>query len=170
MRIRAIMARNVALIAGFFLIASQAQANPTAYAKYKDWSVFISETAGDRVCYAVTEATEKAPGSARHGDVFFYVSQRPKSGVLFQPSLKVGFDLHEDLTGLVSIGRSKWTLFSSGNEAFVRDTDDAGLIRQLERGSKLRVEAVSQRNTQVTYHFSLAGSSNAIEKAAQACS
>ena len=48
-------------------------------------------------------------------------------------------------------------------------TEDARLVRQLKRGSELRVEATSARNTRVTYHFSLAGSSAAIDRAASTC-
>ena len=67
------------------------------------------------------------------------------------------------------IGRSDWTLFGVGREAFAQDSDDARLVRQLKRGSELRVEATSARNTRVTYHFSLAGSSAAIDRAAAVC-
>ena len=53
--------------------------------------------------------------------------------------------------------------------AFAQDNDDARLVRQLKRGSELRVEATSSRNTRVTYHFSLKGSSAAIDRAASTC-
>ena len=86
-----------------------------------------------------------------------------------QPSLKVGFDLREDMAAKASIGRSSWTLFSVGQEAFADDSDDRRIVDALKKGSELRVEAVSARNTQVAYHFSLKGSADAIDKAAAIC-
>lgn len=157
-------------LAGLALaLAGEALAAPTAIANYKDWAVFSMEVDGDRVCYAATEATDKAPAAAEHGDVWFYVTSWKSGRVKAQPSLKVGFELRPDLAPSARIGRSSWALFSAGNEAFAHDQDDPRLVRALERGSELRVEAVSTRDTAVAYHFSLAGSSNAIDRAAAAC-
>ena len=161
--------RPLALGCAVFALAGDALANPTAIARFKDWAVFTSEVDGERVCYAATEATDKAPASADHGDVFFYVTSWASGRARSQPSLKVGYDLRPDLAPSARVGRSSWTLFSSGNEAFARDEDDPRLVRAIERGSELRVEAVSKRDTQVAYHFSLAGSSNAIDRAEAAC-
>lgn len=161
--------RPLALSCAVIALAGDALANPTAIARFKDWAVFTSEVDGERVCYAATEATDKAPASADHGDVFFYVTSWASGRARSQPSLKVGYELRPDLAPSARVGRSSWTLFSSGNEAFARDEDDPRLVRAIERGSELRVEAVSERDTQVAYHFSLAGSSNAIDRAEAAC-
>lgn len=144
-------------------------ATPSVVRQYSDWVVFTESVGGERLCYAATQATDKAPKSADHGDVWFYVSNWQSGKARSQPSLKVGYELRGDLPGKAKIGRSDWNLFGVGREAFAQDNDDAGLVRQLKRGSELRVEATSARNTRVTYHFSLSGSSSAIDRAASAC-
>ncbi|MEP1144830.1 MAG: invasion associated locus B family protein [Henriciella sp.] len=144
-------------------------AAPSVVRQYSDWVVFTEDVGGERLCYAATQATDKAPRSADHGDVWFYVSSWQSGKARNQPSLKVGFELRGDLPGKARIGRSDWTLFGVGREAFAQDNDDAALVRQLKRGNELRVEATSFRNTRVTYHFSLSGSSSAIDHAAAAC-
>ncbi len=149
--------------------ATSAIASPIAVGKYKDWTVFTDTINGDAICYAATEATDKAPKTADHGDVWFYVSNWRSGQARNQPSLKVGYELRGDLPGKAKIGRSHWSLFSVGREAFAQDSDDAKLVKQLKRGRELRVEATSERNTRVTYHFSLSGSSAAISRAASAC-
>ena len=146
-----------------------ATAAPTVVRQYSDWVVFTEDIGGERLCYAATQATDKAPKSADHGDVWFYVSNWRSGKARNQPSLKVGYELRGDLPGKARIGRADWTMFGIGREAFVQDTDDAALVRQLKRGSELRVEATSARNTRVTYHFSLSGSSSAIDRAAAIC-
>ncbi|MEL6245058.1 MAG: invasion associated locus B family protein [Pseudomonadota bacterium] len=150
-------------------LVSHAIAAPTAVARYKDWQVFSETSGGETVCFAATPATDKAPKAATHGDVWFYVTNWKSGKARAQPSLKVGYELRADLPGRAKVGRSSWPLFNAGQEAFADDEDDARIVRALKRGSELRVEAVSERNTTVAYHFSLAGSSAAIEKAASVC-
>ncbi|MEO1305145.1 MAG: invasion associated locus B family protein [Pseudomonadota bacterium] len=144
-------------------------ADPSVVRQYSDWVVFTENVGGEKMCYAATMATDKAPRSADHGDVWFYVSNWQSGKARNQPSLKVGYELRGDLPGKAKIGRSDWSLFGVGREAFAQDSDDARLVRQLKRGNELRVEATSARNTRVTYHFSLAGSSAAIDRAASIC-
>ncbi len=144
-------------------------AAPTAVARFKDWTVFTVEADGETICFAATEATDKAPRAASHGDVWFYVTSWKSGRARNQPSLKVGYDLRADMPTRVQIGRSGWTLFNADTEAFADDSDDPALVRALERGSELRVEAVSARNTAVAYHFSLSGSASAIERAEAVC-
>lgn len=163
------LARAVCGLAAVSLVSLDAAASPTAIGKFKDWTVFTDTVDGETLCYAATEATDKAPKSAEHGPVWFYVSNWRSGRARNQPSLKVGFELRGDLPGKAQVGRASWTLFGVGNEAFAQDSDDSALVRNLKSGSELRVEATSARNTRVTYHFSLAGSSSAIDRAASAC-
>ena len=159
------------LILGAMILSTlpTASAAPSVVRQYSDWVVITDDIGGERLCYAATQATDKAPRSSDHGDVWFYVSNWQSGKARNQPSLKVGYELRGDLPGKAKIGRSDWNLFGVGREAFAQDSEDAQLVRQLKRGSELRVEATSARNTRVTYHFSLAGSSAAIDRAASAC-
>lgn len=161
--------RALALGVAAVSLAIPALADPIAIARFKDWTVFQDSVDGDTVCFAATEATDKAPKAATHGDVWFYVTSWKSGKARNQPSLKVGYDLRADLPAKARIGRSAWTLFTASQEAFADDDDDPKIVRGLKRGAELRVEAVSDRNTAVAYHFSLKGSSAAIDKAAASC-
>jgi len=165
------MLRAALTVLGTMALAGSiaASAAPSVVRQYSDWIVFTDNVGGETQCFAATRATDKAPKSADHGDVWFYVSNWQSAGVRNQPSMKVGYELRGDLPGKARIGRADWSLFGVGREAFAQDSDDAALVRQLKRGSELRVEATSARNTRVTYHFSLSGSSNAIDRAASIC-
>lgn len=153
----------------FFSSLLHVSATPSVVRQYSDWVVYTEDVGGDRLCFAATQATDKAPRSADHGDVWFYVSSWRSGKANNQPSLRVGYELRGDLPGKARIGRADWSLFGVGPEAFAQDSDDPALVRQLKRGSELRVEATSARNTRVTYHFSLRGSSAAIDRAATIC-
>ena len=151
------------------LSVTAANAAPTAVGKFKDWTVFTEKVNGETLCYAATEATDKAPRSASHGDVWFFVSNWKSGKARSQPSLKVGYELRPDLPARASVGRAGWTMYGVGQEAFAQNQDDPRLVSAIKAGSELRVEAVSKRDTKVSYHFSLAGSSAAIDRAASAC-
>jgi invasion protein IalB len=162
--------RLPALLAAALLIAAPlASAEPVAIGRYKDWSVFTDTSGGETICYAATPATDKAPKNADHGEVWFYVTNWKSGRARNQPSLKVGFNLREDMAPKVQVGRSSWSLFAVGREAFADDSDDPRIVSALKKGSEIRVQAVSARNTQVAYHFSLSGSAAAIDKATATC-
>ena len=163
------LSRHIPVLLAGCLIAGTASAAPSAIGQYKDWKVFTDQIGGETMCYAATPATDKAPRSAEHGDVWFYVSSSRSGKARSQPSLKVGYQLRRDLPGKAQVGRANYTLYGIGNEAFAQDNDDPKLVGALKRGSELRVQATSERNTRVTYHFSLSGSSAAIDRAAAAC-
>ena len=146
-----------------------AAAAPTAMARYDDWSVFTETVNGETICYAVTEATDKAPKASNHGDVWFFVMNSKTGQTRSQPSLKVGYELRADLPARASIGRAGWTMYGVGNSAFAQDRDDSPLVSALRRGSELRVEAVSSLNARMSYHFSLSGSADAIDRASALC-
>ena len=84
-----------------------ASAAPTVVRTYSDWIVFTEDVGGERICYAATQATDKAPRSADHGDVWFYVSNWRSGKARNQPSLKVGYELRGDLPGKAKIGRTR---------------------------------------------------------------
>lgn len=151
------------------LATASASAAPTAIGRYQDWTVFSESVNGETLCYAATEATDKAPKATDHGDVWFFVSSWQSGKARSQPSLKVGYELRADLPARASIGRAGWTLYGVGREAFAQDQDDPKLVSSLRSGSELRVEAVSTRGTKVSYHFSLSGSAAAIDKASSLC-
>ena len=156
------------------LLALLAVAAPAAnafdyVAGYKDWAVYKDTVNGEPVCYATTRATDKAPKSSEHGDVIFFVTYF-RSSRLPQNSLRVNYKFREDLPAKAVVSNRSWKLYSVANEIFANNEDETAISDALKRGSELKVEAMSERNTEVAYHFSLSGSSNAIDKAQALCS
>jgi hypothetical protein len=166
---RSIAARILLLSIVAAAPARAAPGEPVALARFSDWSVFTDTANGERICYATTQAHDKAPRTADHGDVWFYVTSWASGRARNQPSLKVGYELRPEMPSRARVGRSAWSMFNVGSEAFADDEDDPKLVRAIERGLELRVEAVSERGTAVAYHFSLKGSADAISRAERAC-
>ncbi|MFN7163315.1 MAG: invasion associated locus B family protein [Hyphomonas sp.] len=151
------------------LLAGTAIAEPTAVGRFKDWAVFTDTVEGDLICYAATEAETKTPAKVNHGAVWYYVTSWKSGKAKSQPSIKVGFDFKSGSSPKAKVGRSTWTLFPAGREAFAEDADDSAIVEALRKGANLVIEGTSARGTNVSYKFSLSGSATAIDKAAEAC-
>lgn len=164
-----VLAALSGLAASFSTGAAVAQ-QPEAKATFRDWSVFVRETDGDKICFAATEAEDKSPKSVNHGDVFFLIATW-KSGVAKeQPSLMTGYSLNAKPEPTLRIGSDKWEMYASDNEAFIEASSEEGrLVRAMRQGADMRVSAVSQRGTATSYVISLRGVSAALDRAAAEC-
>ncbi|WP_375207462.1 invasion associated locus B family protein [Hyphococcus sp.] len=164
-----VLAAFSALATGFSTGGAMAQ-QPEAKATYRDWSVFVRETDGDKICFAATEASDKSPKSVNHGDVFFLIATWQSGAAKDQPSLMTGYALNAKPEPTLRIGSDKWEMYSSENEAFIEtSSEEQRLINAMRRGADMRVSAVSQRGTATSYVISLRGVSAALDRVAQEC-
>jgi len=151
------------------ITTSNAQ-TPEAIATYRDWSVFVKDIAGDKICFAATEAKNKQPTNVSHGDVFFLVASWKSGAATNQPSLMTGYNLKESPEPSLRIGADRWEMYTSENEAFIEsDSDERRLVSAMRRGADMRVSAVSTRGTATSYTISLRGISAALDRVKTAC-
>ena len=160
------------VLAGAAALAGIVQAaEPVTVATYRDWSVFVREIDGDKICFAATEAQDKSPKSVNHGDVFFLVASWGSGAATEQPSLMTGYTMNAKPEPTLRVGSDKWTMYSSENEAFIEaSSEEERLIRAMRRGADMRVSAVSQRGTATSYVVSLRGISAALDRVKAECS
>lgn len=156
-------------LSGLFSGLAVAQ-QPAAVATHKDWSVFVREIDGDKICFAATEATDKSPKSVNHGDVFFLIATWNSGAARHQPSLMTGYSLNAKPEPTLRVGSDRWEMYVSDNEAFIESSDEEErLIRAMKRGADMRVGAVSQRGTATSYVISLRGVTLALERVEREC-
>ncbi len=149
---------------------SASASEPQLVGKFGDWAAYARSEGGDQICYVLAQPLSKAPQNVNHGDVYFMVANWRSGAATEQPSLMTGFSMQENRPPAASVGRANFRMFSSQNEAFIESNDDERrLVRSMRAGSTMRVEAVSQRGTSVTYNFSLKGVTAALQKASAAC-
>jgi invasion protein IalB len=150
--------------------AAPAAAEPTPVATFKNWSVFTREVDGDRICFAATEAQDKAPKSVNHGDIFFMVATWKSGAASNQPSFMAGYNLKDAPAPSIRVGAEKWSMYADQNEAFIEASkDEQGLVAAMRKGSTMSVTAVSGRGTATNYAFSLSGVSAALDRVRDAC-
>ena len=145
-------------------------AKPEPVATFRDWSVFVQEVDGDKICFAATEAKDKSPKSVNHGDVFFLVASWLSGVATEQPSLMAGYNFRDGPDPTLRIGSDKWEMYVSDNEAFIESGgDETTLVKAMRRGADMRVSAVSSRGTATSYVISLRGISAALDRAREVC-
>ena len=165
------------LTAGFICAAllsvpALAQANePRLVGTFGEWATYSRFEGSQRICYALAKPKSKRPSNVNHGDVYFMVANWKSGAALEQPSLLTGFNMKTNIPPTARVGKSRVPMYVSQNEAFVEEnSDEKRLVRSMRAGSRMQVEAVSTRGTQVTYSFSLSGVTAALQKARTACS
>ena len=172
MSLRATLNRLVASAAALIAAAAPAAfaAEPEPVATYRDWSVFRRQVDSDVICYAVSEARDKAPSSVRHGDVFFIVASWKSGAARNQPSLMTGYQLQDKSEPVLRVGADRWEMYAAENEAFIEASgDEQRLVRAMRRGSNMRISALSSRGTQTSYTISLLGISAALDRVQKSC-
>lgn len=157
-------------LAAVLAAGGAAAQQPEARATFRDWSVFVREVDGDKICFAATEATDKSPKSVNHGDVFFLIATWKSGAAKEQPSLMTGYELNAKPEPTLRIGSDKWDMYASENEAFIEaSSEEQRLIRAMRQGADMRISAVSQRGTATSYVISLLGVSAALDRAKEEC-
>ncbi len=164
------LSATAAALTVLFLAAPAFAAEPRPVASFRDWSVFVREADGDTICFAATEARDKAPKSVNHGDVFFLVATWKSGAAIYQPSLMTGYTMKDAPPPTIRVGSEKWEMYVSDNEAFIESAkEEESLVSAMRRGADMRVSAVSSRGTATSYQISLQGVSAALDRVRDEC-
>jgi invasion protein IalB len=160
----------IATISSLVLVAMAAPAlaqSATKIGQHNAWGTYSYQASGGKVCYVLTVPTDKQPPTLDHGDMFFFVSQRPGQAVSFEPQFIAGYALREGSKVSVAIGNKKFTMFTKGKSAWVENAaEEPQLIAAMKGGDAMQVQAQSGRGTKTSYSFSLKGISAALDSIA----
>jgi hypothetical protein len=131
------------------------------------WGTYSYQAQNGTVCYVLTVPTEKQPASLDHGDMFFFVSQRPGQSVSYEPQFIAGYNLKEGSKVTVTIGDKTFSMFTKGKSAWVENAaEEPLLIAAMKSGSDMKVKAQSGRGNPTSYTFSLRGITAALNSIA----
>jgi hypothetical protein len=157
-------------LAGLLTGAGAAAQGAVVVGEFGAWSLHKSEGAGQKTCFAITQPKEKLPAAANRAAVVFYISAWPKDGVKSEISVKLGYPIKSGSTVTVAVGEEIFNLSPSTERAFVSDaTQELKLIEAMRKGSKMVVQATSERGTATTDTYSLAGLSQALQALTAEC-
>lgn len=144
---------------GLMAIAAPALAqSATKIGQHNAWGTYSYEGDGGRVCYVLTVPTDKQPASLNHGDIFFFVSQKPGQNAAYEPQFIASYNFQENSKISVQVGSDSYSMFTRGTSAWLEDTAQEGaLIAAMRGGADMKVAAKSGRGNDTNYTFSLRG-------------
>ncbi|MHA6287743.1 invasion associated locus B family protein [Maricaulis sp. CAU 1757] len=147
-----------------------AQTQPEFQGEYTDWRVFTRTTDAGRVCYTLSRPTDSTPLAHAHGNVYFLISSWQSGAVEEQPSLLVGYNLRPTSPPQARVGSNRYDMFTDGQEGFLDDLgDEPDLVREMKRGSSMRVTATTADGVATSYEFSLSGVTAALDRVESLC-
>lgn len=153
-----------ALISTFLCLGVLAAASPalaqsaTKIGQHNAWGTYSYQSDSGKVCYVLTVPTEKQPASLDHGDIFFFVSQKPGQNVSFEPQFIASYNFQENSKVQVKVGDRSFSMFTRGKSAWMENAaEEPQLIAAMKSGADMRIAAKSGRGNDTSYAFSLRG-------------
>jgi invasion associated locus B (IalB) protein len=160
----------ISTIAGLVFIALAQPAlaqSATKISQHQAWGTYSYQAQNGKVCYVLTVPTDKQPPNVDHGDMFFFVSQKPGQNVSFEPQFIAGYNFKENSKVTVAVGDKSFTMFTRGKSAWMENAaQEPQLIAAMKKGSDMNITATSGRGTTTKYVFSLKGISAALDSIA----
>ena len=154
------------LVALAFAAPAMAQ-SAAKIGQHNAWGVYSYDTKSGKVCYVLTIPTDKQPKNLDHGNVFFFISQRPGQNVSYEPQFIAGYDLQEGSKVTVTVGDKSFSMFTRGQSAWLENAaEEPQLIAGIKGGKDMTVAAKSKRGNDTKYVFSLKGVTAALQSIA----
>lgn len=163
---RAFVAAVSGLVLAFGALPAHAQ-SATKIGQHNAWGTYSYQSGNGKVCYVLTVPTEKKPDSLNHGDIFFFVSQRPGQQVTYEPQFIASYDFQANSKVTVTVGARNFSMFTKGKSAWVENAaEEPQLIAAMKGGADMKIAAKSARGNPTNYSFSLKGISAALSSIA----
>jgi len=139
----------------------------TKIGQHNAWGTYSYQAQNGKVCYVLTVPTDKKPTNLDHGDIFFFVSQKPGQNVSFEPQFIVSYNFQEKSKVQVTVGDKSFSMFTRGKSAWMENAaEEPQLIAAMKTGQDMKVAAKSGRGNPTSYVFSLKGISAALQSIA----
>lgn len=160
------MRGSFSIIAGLLFVAAASPAlaqSATKISQHDAWGTYSYVQNGAKVCYVLSVPTDKKPANLDHGDIFFFVSQKPGQNVTYEPQFIASYNFQENSKVQVRVGDRSYSMFTRNKSAWMENAaQEPELIAAMKAGADMRVEAKSSRGNPTSYTFSLKGISAAL--------
>ena len=135
----------------------------TKIGQHNAWGTYSYQAGNGKVCYVLTIPTDKQPANLDHGEIYFFVSQKPGQNVSYEPQFIASYDFQANSKVRVTIGDRNFSMFTRGKSAWMENAaEEPQLIAAMRAGADMKVQATSGRGNATNYTFSLKGISAAL--------
>lgn len=171
----------LSVLAGFAAAANAqapartaAPAGPKPLGSFDSWTSAELGTGAAKVCYMFARPSDSSPKGARRGEIMLTITHRPGAKRQDEVSFQAGYPFKDGAPVAVDVDGKKFEFFTrvdvDAEAAWTKDAAaDKAIVTALRAGSTLKVRGTSQRSTDTTDTFSLAGFSKAYAEIGKAC-
>jgi hypothetical protein len=150
--------------------ASSGQAQALLLETAGKWQAFSSQQGRSKVCYALSKAESRLPANLKDVDGLLFVSSRPTEGVRNEISFVMNFDLKEDVEHQAIIGDERFALVAKGQNMWLKNpAEEPRMLDALRKGASLEIKGTSKRGNPTSDKYSLAGLTQTVKRAEDAC-
>lgn len=142
---------------------------PKLISSHRDWTVYEITDSRGRVCYLASEPTNQTGNYSKRDNPAVLMVRLPGKTQSEYVSVHPGYPYKKASTVQLKIGGRTFELFTDGEQAFSRDSDDKAVIDAMKAGSTMTVRGTSARGTYSLDTYSLNGISAAYEAMRVAC-
>lgn len=134
------------------------------------WQAFSSQQGRSKVCYALSKAESRSPANLKDVEGLLFISSRPAEGVRNEISLVMNFDLNENVEHQAVIGSEQFALVAKGQNMWLKNpAEEPRMLDAMRKGSTLEIKGTSKRGNPTSDKYSLAGVTQVIKRAEDAC-
>lgn len=137
--------------------------------RFNSWQAHSYKESGQTICNMWSRPKTHAEDGKPRGDIFVYVTHRPKEKRFHEISLDMGYPLKPKSDVVLKIGSKRFKLFVKGQSAFGRSEDDKKIVKSMRAGNSMTITGVSSKGTKTKDSYSLKGFSKANNAANKAC-
>lgn len=142
----------------------------TELGKKGSWTAYTYTEESGKVCYMASKPKSAKGNYRKRGDIWALVTHRPNDKSNNVVSIITGYPYKENSEVNISIGSSKFIMFTVGQRAWNRDENsDEKMVRSMIRGANMVVKGTSSRGTLTTDSYSLSGFTAVHKIISQAC-
>lgn len=157
------------LVLGASTGASAQSTPPVQKGSFGDWQVFTFREKGGPVCYIANRTPRRDTGGSDRGPGHILVTHRPGEKRLGVVSVVPGYPFKDRSTAVLTVGGRTFTLYTQGDTAWAKDSDDAALVQILRTSGTLEFTGQPQSGGALADSFSLGGTAAALDALDKAC-
>ncbi len=143
---------------------------PKQIGKYQNWTAYVMNQDGRKVCYMVGFPTSMKGKYSKRGKAYALVTHRPAENSHNVFSVHAGYPFSNSATVKTVIDKQRFTLFTDEFEtAWAPDKADIMIANAIIKGRNMVVIGASRRGTKTEDQYSLNGSAQALRAMNRAC-
>lgn len=165
---------------------------PALVGTYGDWNVYRSESGKTRLCYALAQPKTRDPADLKRDPAYAFISERPAERARNEVSFVMGFEVaaapapkadeakdkkkdpkkpkDEAVAPTATVGDSEFDLVPKGSNLWLKNAaEENQIVEVMRKASSLRIKSASKKGSVTVDTYSLAGFSQAIDKAMKDC-